>query len=131
MGKAHLDLFALVARLDERLGPHQPARQIAGIFMNSRGTLRDGLLGQHCILSGQSFAVELGGAIAQSVVGLVHAAGGRAAPCRSGRCKCLARRPSESRPRENVPSSRSLASQTGMCGTILGFDQPAQERPVP
>jgi len=34
VGKAHLDAFALVARLDERLGPHQPACHVAGIFTN-------------------------------------------------------------------------------------------------
>jgi len=34
VGKAHLDAFALVARLDERFGPHQPACHAAGMFMN-------------------------------------------------------------------------------------------------
>jgi hypothetical protein len=39
VGKAHLDAFALVARLEECLGPHQPARHVAGIFMNIAGNL--------------------------------------------------------------------------------------------
>jgi hypothetical protein len=39
VGKAHLDAFALVARLEERLCPHQPARHVAGIFMNIAGNL--------------------------------------------------------------------------------------------
>ena len=37
MGKAHLDAFALVARLEEGLCPHQPACHVAGIFMNIAG----------------------------------------------------------------------------------------------
>ena len=34
VGETHLDPFALIARLDERLGSHQPACHVAGMFMN-------------------------------------------------------------------------------------------------
>jgi len=37
VGKAHLDAFTLVARYAVRLCPHQPARDVAGIFMNIAG----------------------------------------------------------------------------------------------
>jgi hypothetical protein len=33
MCKTHLDALALVARLEEALGSHQSARQIAGVFL--------------------------------------------------------------------------------------------------
>ena len=39
VGKAHLDAFALVARPKECLCPHQPACQVAGIFMDIAGNL--------------------------------------------------------------------------------------------
>ena len=39
VGKAHLDAFALVARLEEGFCPHQPACHVAGIFMNITGNL--------------------------------------------------------------------------------------------
>jgi hypothetical protein len=39
VGKAHLDAFALIAQLDERLGPHQAACHVAGMFMNIAGNL--------------------------------------------------------------------------------------------
>ncbi len=34
MGEAHLDALALVARPEEALCPHQPARRVAGFLMN-------------------------------------------------------------------------------------------------
>ena len=39
VGKAHLYALALVARLEERLCPHQPTRYVAGVFMNITGNL--------------------------------------------------------------------------------------------
>src|SRR5271154_4058631 len=75
VGKAHLDAFALVARLEECLCPHQPACYVAGIFMNIAGNLSRRAIGTALHLECTDFAVELGGAIAKRVA-VVHGAGG-------------------------------------------------------
>ncbi len=54
MGEAHLDALALVARPEEALCPHQPARRVAGFLMNVARNLSRDMLGQHFILSIQT-----------------------------------------------------------------------------
>src|SRR5271168_3864982 len=75
VGKAHLDAFALVARLKECLCPHQPACHVAGIFMNIAGNLSRWRFGAALHLEGTDFTVELGSAIAKFCA-LVHGASG-------------------------------------------------------
>jgi len=75
VGKAHLDAFALVARLEEGLCPHQPACHVAGIFMNIAGNLTRRAIGTALHLKCTDFAVELGCAIAKRLA-VVHGAGG-------------------------------------------------------
>ena len=54
MRKTHFNALALVTRLEEVLGSHQSACQIACVLVMSRGICRAGVLGQHCILSAQT-----------------------------------------------------------------------------
>ncbi len=75
MGKAHLDAFALVARLEECLCPHQSACHVAGIFMNITGNLSRRALRATLHLEGTDIAIELGCEIAKRFA-FVHLAGG-------------------------------------------------------
>jgi len=121
--------FALVARLEECLGAHQPACHVAGIFMNIAGNLSRRAVGTTLHLEGTDIAIVLGCEIAKRLA-FVHPTGGVQhltvqadinTPRRSQR-KSL---------RDNVPSSRSLASRTGMCGAILRPTSQPRKRPVP
>ena len=75
VGKAHLDAFALVARLEEGLCPHQPAGHVAGIFMNITGNLSRRTIRTAPHLEGADIAIVLGCEIAQRFA-FVHLAGG-------------------------------------------------------
>ena len=75
VGEAHLDAFALVARLEERLCPHQPARHVAGIFMNITRNLSRPAFRTTLLLQGTDIAIVLGCEIAQRFA-FVHLAGG-------------------------------------------------------
>jgi hypothetical protein len=75
VGKAHLDAFALVARHAICLCPHQPARDVTGIFMNIAWHLSRRPFGTALHLEGTDFAVELGSAIAK-LVAFMHGAAG-------------------------------------------------------
>ena len=54
MRKTHLNALALVTRLEETLGSHQSACQIACVLVDVTRNFRAGVLGQHCILSAQT-----------------------------------------------------------------------------
>src|ERR1700730_5689732 len=75
VGKAHLDAFALVARLDECFGAHPPACHVAGIFVNIAGNLSRRALGTTLHLKGTDIAIVLGCEIAKRFA-FVHLAGG-------------------------------------------------------
>ncbi len=75
VGEAHLDAFALVARLEERLCPHQPACHVAGIFMNITRNLSRRAFRTTLLLQGTDIAIVLGCEIAQRFA-FVHLAGG-------------------------------------------------------
>src|SRR5271170_6795224 len=75
VGKAHLDAFALVARLEECLCAHQSACHVAGIFMNITGNLSRRALRTTLHLEGTDIAIVLGCEIAKRFA-FVHPAGG-------------------------------------------------------
>src|SRR5271169_1761455 len=75
VGKAHLDAFALVARLEEGLCPHQPACHVAGILMNITGNLPRRTIRTTPHLEGTDIAIVLGCEIAKRFA-FVHLAGG-------------------------------------------------------
>src|SRR5271168_2199728 len=75
VGKAHLDAFALVARLEECPCPHQPACHVAGIFMNIAGNLSRRAFRTTLHLEGTDIAIVLGCEIAQRFAFMHRAAG--------------------------------------------------------
>jgi hypothetical protein len=75
MGKPHLYALALISRLEEALCPHQPSRNIAGIFMTSLDTCWAAMFGQHRVFSAQASQSNNGGTVAEHVA-VVPSAGG-------------------------------------------------------
>src|SRR5437667_8160939 len=75
MGKTHLDALALITRLEERLCPHQAARQIAGVLMKIAGDLSRRHVRAALHLEGADIAIKLGGAVPKHIT-FVHPASG-------------------------------------------------------
>ena len=75
MSKAHLNAFAFIPRFEKALGPHQPSRRIAGIFVDITGYLSGSHIRTASHLQRTSIAVEFGGTVAEHVA-VVHGAGG-------------------------------------------------------
>ena len=75
VGKAHLNALALVARFEKGFRPHEPSRNVTGIFMDIAGDLSRRHLGTALHLERTDIAVELGGAIAKHGA-FMHGAGG-------------------------------------------------------
>lgn len=122
MSKAHLNALAFIPRFEKRF---VPIRRHA-----SRGHLREhhgvpvGQPYSDSIASCTSIAVEFGGAVAEQVA-VVHGpvvCRQMETPCRLSQRKSL---------REKVPSSRSLASRTGICGAIPRPTSQPRKWPVP
>ncbi|MGY3618119.1 hypothetical protein ACVJGD_004315 [Bradyrhizobium sp. USDA 10063] len=75
MSKTHLDALALIPRFEEALCPHQPSRDIAGIFVDITGYLSGSHIRTASHLQRTRIAVEFGGAVAEHIA-VVHGAGG-------------------------------------------------------
>ena len=75
MCKTHLNTLALVTRLEETLGSHQPACQIASILVDITRNLPRRSVGTTLRLERADVAVELGSAIAECIA-VMHGACG-------------------------------------------------------
>ena len=130
--KAHLDALSLVARLDEGLGSHQPARHDRGHLRGDReGFSAPGHVRAALRLERTDIAVALGGAIAKQCPAVVHGAGGVQQLAVGADVNVAPSVPTEVRRARRCRPSRSLLSQTGMCGVILRPTSQPRKRPVP
>jgi hypothetical protein len=73
MGLPGASALALITRLEERLCPHQAARQIAGVLMKIAGHLSRRHVRAALHLEGADIAIKLGGSVPEHIT-LVHLA---------------------------------------------------------
>ena len=73
--EAHLDALSFIARLDEGLGAHEPARHIPGVFVKITGDFSRQVVRAALRFEWTDVAVELGGAVKQCPA-VVHGAAG-------------------------------------------------------